>query len=309
MLYLRRFEEKIVEVYPRQDMKSPVHLYIGQEAVAVGCCAHLHRDDYLFTNHRSHGHCLAKGADPFSLYAEFYGRVDGCCRGKGGSMHPAFPELGIFGTSAIVGGGIPLATGAALAAKQAGQDRIAVCFFGDGAAEEGSLYESLGFASLKRLPVVYVCENNLYAVASPLGQRQPASSIAERARAHALPAQELDGNDVCAVYEAAAAAVTRAREGGGPSLLECRTYRWKGHVGPDCDSLRGCRDKAEIDRWIDRCPIKLVSTWLRQRQLLTEESFRHWQEEIDRQLDTALERARASSLPGPEELLQHVYST
>ncbi|OQX06255.1 MAG: hypothetical protein BWK76_26460 [Desulfobulbaceae bacterium A2] len=307
MLYLRRFEEKIVEVYPRQDMKSPVHLYIGQEAVAAGCCAHLHRDDYLFTNHRSHGHCLAKGADPFSLYAEFYGRVDGCCHGKGGSMHPAYPELGILGTSAIVGGGIPLAVGAALAAKLTGSERIAICFFGDGAAEQGSLHESLGFASLKKLPVVFVCENNLYAVASPLGQRQPASSIADRARAHALPACEVDGNDVGAVYEAAAAAVGRARAGDGPSLLECRTYRWKGHVGPDCDSLRGCRDKAEIDRWIARCPIKLVSNFLQAQQLLTEEEFRQWQEEIDGQLDTALTRARASKLPGAEELLQHVY--
>jgi len=307
MLYLRRFEEKIVEVYPRQDMKSPVHLYIGQEAVAVGCCAHLRRDDQLFTNHRSHGHCLAKGADPFSLYAEFYGRVDGCCHGKGGSMHPAYPELGIPGTSAIVGGGIPLAVGAALAAKRLGTDRVTICFFGDGAAEQGSFHEGLSFASLKQLPVVFVCENNLYAVASPLNQRQPAASIADRARGHALPAQEVDGNDVCAVHQAAAAAVARARAGNGPSLLECRTYRWKGHVGPDCDSLRGCRSKDEIDGWIARCPITLVRHALQDQHLLDDATFSAWQQEIDQLLDTALEQARASSLPGTGDLLRHIY--
>lgn len=308
MLLIRRFEEKIVDVYPQQDMKSPVHLCIGQEAVAVGGCAHLRHEDYLFTNHRGHGHCLAKGADPFSLYAEFYGRIDGCARGKGGSMHPVYPELGIFGTSAIVGGGIPLAVGAALSAKLTHSGRVAVCFFGDGAAEQGTFHESLSFASLKKLPVVFICENNLYAVASPLGQRQPESSIADRACSYAMPAMVVDGNDVCAVYEAAANSIKRARKGDGPSLLECRTYRWKGHVGPDCDSIRGCRDKAEIDKWISRCPIKALITFMFERQLLTEYELNQWLEDINQMLDTALIKARESRSPGIEELLQHVYS-
>jgi len=160
MLRIRMFEERIIDVYPEQDMKSPVHLYIGEEAIAAGVCIHLREDDYLFTTHRSHGHCLAKGASPESLYAEFYGKANGCCRGKGGSMHPAYPEIGILGTSAIVGGGIPLAVGTALASVMQNTNRITVVFFGDGASEEGSFHESLNFAALKHLPVVFVCENN-----------------------------------------------------------------------------------------------------------------------------------------------------
>ena len=203
MVLIRRFEEKIIEVYGRQDMKSPVHLCIGQEGVAAGVCAHLQPEDYIFTTHRGHGHCLAKGMTPQELYAEFYGRITGCCRGKGGSMHPASPGLGVSGTTAIVGGSIPLAAGAALASQMRGDGRVSVAFFGDGASEQGAFHEAMNFAALKRLPVLFVCENNYYATNSPLSARQPHPDIHRRAAGYGMPGVSLNGNDVLAVYQAA----------------------------------------------------------------------------------------------------------
>lgn len=307
MLYLRLFEEKIVEVYPKQEMKSPVHLYIGQEAIAVGFCAHLEKEDYLFTTHRSHGHCLAKGADSFSLYAEFYGRIDGCARGRGGSMHPVYPELGIMGTTSIVGGGIPLAVGAAWAADMKRTSQVSVCFFGDGAVEEGTFHESMNFAALKKLPVIFVCENNFYAVASPLSQRQPDVSIAEKGAAYGIEGVEIDGNNIFATYESAKVAIDKARQGGGPTLIECKTFRWKGHVGPDCDSIRGCRPKSEIEKWMKRCPVEFLKGLLLAGSVITENDYQKWADELNTELDISINRARDSNLPEPEELLQNVY--
>jgi pyruvate dehydrogenase E1 component alpha subunit len=307
MLLIRRFEEKIVEVYPEQEMKSPVHLCIGQEAVASGVCAHLNGEDYLFTTHRSHGHCLAKGVDAGPLYAEFYGRKDGCCRGKGGSMHPASPGHGILGTSAIVGGGIPLAVGTALASRLRGDGRISTAFFGDGASEEGTFHEGMNFASLKRLPVVFVCENNFYATNSPLSARQPHDNIAMRAAAYGLPGLQVDGNDVLAVYEAAGEAVRRARGGGGPTLIECRTYRWKGHVGPDCDYQKGCRPREELEHWEGRCPVEGFRRYLLENRVLEEKEHEDMLGAIDAGLEEALAFAKGSPFPGKDELLRHVY--
>ncbi len=307
MLLIRRFEEKIIEVYPEQDMKTPVHLYIGEEAIAAGVCAHLRKKDYIFTTHRSHGHCLAKGSDPESLYAEFYGRITGCSKGKGGSMHPVDPENGILGTSAIVGGGIPLAVGTALASKMRKDERISVSFFGDGASEEGTFHESLNFASLKCLPVIFVCENNLYATTSPLFQRQYHDNIATKAEGYGISGISVDGNNVLGVYESARVAVQRAREGKGPTLIECKTYRWKGHVGPDCDHKKGYRPMKDLDKWMERCPVEMFKDFLIKKQFLTVSQYTDMVEEIDDAIDHSIKAARECALPEKEELFKDVY--
>jgi TPP-dependent pyruvate/acetoin dehydrogenase alpha subunit len=308
MVLIRRFEEKIIEVYGRQDMKSPVHLCIGQEGVAAGVCAHLQPEDYIYTTHRGHGHCLAKGMTPQELYAEFYGRESGCCRGKGGSMHPASPGLGVPGTTAIVGGSIPLAAGAALASQMRGNGRVSVAFFGDGASEQGAFHEAMNFAALKRLPLLFVCENNYYATNSPLSARQPHPDIHRRAAGYGIPGVSLNGNDVLAVYQAAQEAVARAREGDGPTLLECKTYRWKGHVGPDCDWEKGCRPREELTDWMNRCPVESWRERLVAWGVVDQEWYRRRLEETDARLDQALQSARGSSFPDPDELYQQVYS-
>lgn len=307
MVLIRRFEEKIIEVYPVQDMKTPVHLYIGEEAIAAGVCAHLKKDDYLFTTHRSHGHCLAKGSTPEMLYAEFYGRSTGCSKGKGGSMHPVDPENGILGTTAIVGGGIPLAVGTALASKMKKDGKISVTFFGDGASEEGTFHEGLNFASLKRLPVVFICENNSYATTSPISQRQPHDNIAKRAAGYDIPGITVDGNNVLEVYDAAREAVQRARDGLGPTLIECKTYRWKGHVGPDCDHEKGCRPMEDLIKWMGKCPVERYKGFLIKNKFITEAYYKNMVVEIDREMDRSIDAATQSPLPEKEELLKDVY--
>ncbi len=307
MVYIRRFEEKIVELYPAQDMKSPVHLCIGQEAVAVAVCAHLRKEDYIFTTHRGHGHCLAKGMDSATLYAEFYGRISGCCKGRGGSMHPVDPDRGILGTTAIVGGAIPLAVGAALSSYLMKDGRVSVAFFGDGASDEGTFHESLNFASLKKLPVVFVCENNFYATNSPLSARQPHDQIYKRAQGYALPGLQVDGNDILTIYSNAKWAVERARRGDGPTLLECRTYRWKGHVGPECDYEKGCRSKEELESWMEKCPIANFKDHLVGKNILSDDDYQEMIRVIDEQLDSAIQFAKQSSYPQPDELLKYVY--
>lgn len=307
MIMIRLFEEKIIKVYPKQDMKTPVHLYIGQEAIAAGVCAVLNKEDYLFTNHRSHGHCIAKGADIGRLYAEFYGRVDGYCRGKGGSMHIAIPEIGICGTSAIVGGGIPLAAGTALASKMKDDGKISAVFFGDGAVDEGVFHESLNFAALKKLPVLFICENNSYAVNSPVSARQSHDNIWGMAEKYKLAGVRVDGNDADAVHAAALIAAGQCRNNEGPTLIECRTYRWKGHVGPDCDVEKGCRPRAELDAWTADCPIKRLKHRLIDGKIITEETYQRIRDDIGRKIDRALEWARKSPFPDREEVFRHVY--
>jgi pyruvate dehydrogenase E1 component alpha subunit len=307
MLLIRRFEELIVEVYGEQEMKTPVHLYIGEEAVAAGVCAHLEDSDYIFTTHRSHGHCLAKGVSPVSLLAEFYGRKTGCCHGRGGSMHPASPEHGVLGTSAIVGGGIPLAAGAALAAKMRGDGRVSVAFFGDGATEEGAFHETLSFASLHRLPVVFVCENNFYATTSPLTARQPHADIYRHAEAYDIPALHIDGNDVLAVFHAAGEAVARARACEGPTLIEAKTYRWKGHVGPECDHEKGCRPISDLHVWERRCPVERFREYLLRERIVTGAELEELESELREALARALREAHEAPLPDPSELADHVY--
>ena len=307
MLRIRRFEEKIIELYPAQNMRTPVHLCIGQEAIAAGVCENLKNEDYIFTTHRNHGHCLAKGINVASLMAEFYGKVTGCSKGKGGSMHPVAPECGILGTSAIVGGCIALATGTALASRLRGDGKISVAFFGDGATDEGIFHESLNFASLKKLPVLFICENNFYATNSPQTARQPHDNIAKRGASYDIPGVQVDGNDVLKIFQAAKKASARARAGRGPSLIECRTYRWKGHVGPDCDYEKGCRPEEELRDWMRRCPIESFQGYVLANKIMSAAEINLFIEKIDNELTEAVKYGQESPFPDKTDLIKNVY--
>ncbi len=302
MLRIRRIEEAIADAYPQGEMKCPIHLSIGQEAVAVGVCAQLKKDDHLYSNHRCHAHYLAKGGDLRALMAELFGKRTGCARGKGGSMHLVDFSVGMMGASALVAGTIPLAVGSALAFSRAGEKRVGVTFFGDGATEEGILYESLNFAALKKLPVLFICENNGYATYSAVNARQATASSADRARVFGLPALRIDGNDSIAVQAAAAEAVTRARAGEGPTYLECVTYRLRDHVGPALDHNVGYRSREEVESWIAQCPIERLNA----TSTLAERA--QWESEIADEIRDAFEFARSSAFPGKEELLEGVYA-
>lgn len=308
MLTIRTVEERVAALYPEQEMKCPVHLCTGQEAIAAGVCLHLHRDDTIFSTHRSHGHCIAKGMDLKPLVAELYGRTTGCARGKGGSMHLVDPGQGIPGTTAIVGGCIPLAVGAALSAVLQGQrGRVSVAFFGDGAVDEGTFYESMSFASLRKLPVIFVCENNGYATNSPQAARQPAVPISDRAAAFGIPGRAADGNDVLEVYGVAGEAVDRARSGAGPSLLEFRTYRWKGHVGPTSDIETGCRPADEHEAWLAKCPLDRFKAYVQEKNLLSVQEMNHAAVEVERRVNEAIEYGKRGPHPDAAELLDHVW--
>jgi pyruvate dehydrogenase E1 component alpha subunit len=307
MLRIRRFEEKIVDVYCDQDMKTPVHLYIGQEAVAAGVCANLRREDYVFSTHRSHGHYLAKGGDMRGLMAELYGRRTGCSKGKGGSMHVVDPEVGVCGSTAIVGGNVPLSVGAALASAVQKNKRVAVSFFGDGAVDEGAFHESLNFAALKQLPVVFVCENNFYATHSHQSKRQPHDHIHKLSKYYLMPGVRVDGNDVVKVFNAAKEAVKRARRGQGPTLMECRTFRWKGHVGPECDIKLGYRTQAELDAWVKKCPMRRFERKLLKGDILKKGQLDRITREIDSEVHDAYLFGKRSPHPGAKELLEDVW--
>lgn len=307
MLRTRKVEEKIVELYPQQEMRCPTHLSIGQEAAAAGVCTALRADDRVFSTHRCHAHYLAKGGDLKQMFAELYGRRTGCAKGKGGSMHLVQPELGLMGASAIVGGSLPIAVGAALAAKMQRKDRVSVAFFGDGCVEEGVFHESLNFASLHKLPVVFVCENNFYATHSHQSARQPADNIADRAQAYAMPGVRVDGTDAWAVYEAAEQAVERARSGKGPTLLEIRAYRWKEHVGPNFDYAMGYRTKEELDSWMARCPVRLFETRLSAEGIMTEAELVRVGSALDAEITEAVRFGKESPEPDLGEMMADVY--
>ena len=307
MLRARLFEEKIASVYSEQEIKTPVHLYIGQEAVAAGVSQNLRAEDYVFSTHRNHGHHLSKGAEMKPLVAELYGRSTGCAKGKGGSMHFVDTDKNCMGASSIVGGSIPLGAGAALAIKLKKENRLAVTYFGDGASDEGVLQETLNFAALKKLPVLFVCENNFYATNSPQSARQAGGVISKRAMAFGIPSELADGNDVEAVYAAAGKAVAHIRAGNGPYFLEFPTYRWKGHVGPDCDYEKGCRPKKEFFKWAKKCPVEAYLKGLRGEGLLPETLLEEIKGEINFEIEEAWRYAKASPLPAPEDLYTDVY--
>lgn len=300
MLYSRLFEEKIVELYPEQEMKTPVHLGIGQEAISVGVLSGLRGHDVVYSNHRSHLHYLAKGGDPYALAAELYGKLDGCSKGRGGSMHVVDVKRGLMGSSSIVSGGVPIAVGAALGFKLQMKEFVSMAFFGDGAFDEGVIYESMSFAGLKKLPVIFVVENNYYATASPQMARQPLDNIYERGKSFGISGFKVDGNDVMEVKKVADRCITKARSGEGPSLMECTTYRWKGHVGIDEDT--GYRTSEEIEQWKKRCPIKLMENKYGVKP--EPDKIKIMQEEIN----TIFQKAKKAPYPREESLLDLVFS-
>jgi len=310
MLRIRKFEERVAELLsPEPEIKCPVHLYIGQEAVAAGVCANLRIDDYVFSTHRSHGHYIAKGGDIKALMAELYGKVTGCAKGKGGSMHLASPDVGLPGSCAIVAGTVPLAVGAALAFPMQKRDTVSVAFFGDGAINEGVWYESLNFASLKKLPVVLICENNLYSTHMPISACLADTNIYQKAEAFCLPGVRVDGNNVIKVYEAAKKAIEDARGGKGPTLIECMTYRWRGHVGPNYDLDKVLRSKEELDYWMNRDPIKTLEGFLANHHAMSESEKIQIHKSIDKEIEEAILFARESPYPDESSLLTDVFKT
>jgi acetoin:2,6-dichlorophenolindophenol oxidoreductase subunit alpha len=307
MVSIRLFEEQVNELYTRALMPGLAHLYIGEEAVAVGICEALRRDDYITSTHRGHGHCLAKGASPDRMFAELLGKEAGYCKGKGGSMHIADPATGNLGANAIVAGSVGIAAGAALSAKRLGTDRVAVCFFGEGALGQGVLYEVMNVAQLWKLPVIYVCENNLYTEYTHFTETT-AGDIPARATAFGLQAETVDGQDVRAVYAIAAKLVDRARTGGGPSFLLCNTYRYTGHHVGDINR-EYYRSKEEEKHWkSERDPIKLLSQWLIEQGLANLAQFSRIQSEMESEIKQAVEFAVAGPYPGVGEVEQDVYA-
>jgi len=308
MLEIRKVQLKIAEYYPEDEMRTPIHLYIGQEAIAAGICANLNADDYVFSNHRGHGHYIAKKGNLNTMIAELYNKETGCSRGRGGSMHLVDTSVGLLGSSSIVAGGIPLATGAALASVFRNDSRVSVAFFGDGAAEEGVLYESINFAVLKKLPVIYVCENNLYSVCSPINRRQPGQDIYKRVEGFSIPACSIDGNDVIAVYKVASQAIDDARKGGGPYFIECKTYRLTDHHDRKTGVEIGYRTQEEWDEWAAKCPIKNLEGILRAQNLINNHKLNEIENAIDERIKVAFNFARTSPLPDRNELYKYLYS-
>jgi TPP-dependent pyruvate/acetoin dehydrogenase alpha subunit len=310
MMLVRAFEETIGKLFYKGQIPGFIHLSSGQEATSVGVCAALKDTDYIGTTHRGHGHIIAKGVDLKRMMAEIFGRVDGFCKGKGGSMHVFDKSKGVLGANGIVGGGIPILTGGALSAKFDGKGGVAVAFFGDGATNEGAFHESLNLASVWKLPAVYVCENNQYGEFTPIAESTAVTSIATRAIAYNMPGVTVDGNDIEAVYDAASKAVEHARTGKGPTLLECLTYRHHGHFHGEEAMLgtQAYRDKAEIDKWKDVCPIARFTKKLTDDGVLTIDEAEVLRAEAQAEVDAAVEFAKKSPLPKPEAALEDVYS-
>lgn len=305
MMLIRGFEEKVEELFSLNLIHGSTHLYIGQEATAVGACKALNKDDYITSTHRGHGHCIAKGGDVKYMMAELLGRKTGYCKGKGGSMHIADINIGILGANGVVGGGIPIATGAGLSIKMKGTKQVVICFFGDGAVNQGSFHESLNLASIWNLPVIYIIENNLYGMSMAVNKAVKIERLADRAKAYNIPGIVMDGNDVIAVYDAVSEAVEKVRNGAGPILIESLTYRWRGHSRSDARAYRTREEEAE---WREKCPIKRFKERLISEGLLTEEEFKELQKKVDDDLNNAVEFAKASPFPDPEDLLTDVYA-
>ena len=305
MLEIRQFEEKVYELYGQNLVPGTIHLYVGQEAVAVGVCANLRREDYVVSTHRGHGHCIAKGADLKRVMAEILGKKTGYCKGKGGSMHIADFSVGILGATGVVGAGIPIAVGAGLSIKLRGTDQVVACFFGDGASNQGTFHEGINMAAIWKLPVLFVCENNLYAMGTRQSRVMLIENISERASAYGIPGITVDGNDVLAVYEAAREAVERAKRGEGPTLIECKTYRHKGHSRMDPATYR---PKEEVEYWLKKDPIPRFKRKLLEMGILTEEEAKGIEEQVSREIEEAVKFALESPYPEPEEALKDVYA-
>jgi pyruvate dehydrogenase E1 component alpha subunit len=308
MLEIRLFEEKIVDQYARGNVPGLAHLYIGEEAVAVGACAALEEQDLITSTHRGHGHCIAKGADTKRMMAELFGKKTGYCKGKGGSMHIASMDVGMLGAMGIVGSGAPIAVGAALAAKLRDSGQVVLCFFGDAASNTGAYHEASNFAATHKLPVVFVCENNLYGISVCMTRHTAIAHIADRAAGYAMPGVRVDGNDVLKVYESVGRAVKAARAGQGPTLVECKTYRFRGHFEGDPNQGARYRDKKEVEAWMAQCPIKRFKERLLKKKLATAAELEKLEEEVVQQIEAAMKYADESPFPAGEEALEDVFA-
>lgn len=310
MLKIRLVEEAIAAHHDEQLMKCPIHYSLGQEAVGAGVNFNLNKDDWIFGTHRYHSHYIAKGGDLKKFIAEMYVRDTGCNRGIGGSMHLADFDVGVAGGSAIVGANTPVAAGAALGFQMQGQDRIAVAFFGDGSIQEGTFHETLNYASLKKLPVIFVCENNFYAVQTNTKNTNANTDIHTYARAHKMQGILIDGNNILEVYQKSKKAIKRARMGQGPTLIEARTYRWVEHVGPVDDSKVGWRSRKEMIEWQKKCPIKNYEKYLLANKIITKKQIKEMKDELKKEINSAFDFAKKSSLPKltKKDLLNLVYA-
>jgi TPP-dependent pyruvate/acetoin dehydrogenase alpha subunit len=307
MLKIRIFEEHVNGLYLSAKMPGLAHLYIGEEAIAVGICSALRRDDYITSTHRGHGHCLAKGASVDRMFAELLGKEAGYCHGKGGSMHIADQETGNLGANAIVGGSAGIATGAAMSCKMRGSDQVTVCFFGDGALGQGVLYEVMNMASLWKLPVIYVCENNLYNEYTHYTETT-AGEISARAKAFGILTEEVDGQDIRAVHATALRLVERARQGEGPAFMLCNTYRYMGHHVGDIQRSY-YRSKEEEEYWkTERDPLKLLATWLVEQGLVENETFEQIEQRVQAEVEAGEQFALDAPYPDPSEVEQDVYA-
>jgi len=304
MSEIRFFEEKVFDLYGQNLVPGTIHLYAGEEAVAVGVCTALRKDDFITSTHRGHGHCIAKGADLKRTMAEILGRETGYCKGKGGSMHIADFSVGMLGATAVVGAGLPIAVGAGLSAKLRNTDQVVACFFGEGASNQGTFHESLNMAAAWSLPVIFVCENNLYAMGTRQSRIMKIANVADRASGYGMPGVTIDGNDVLAVYEAACSAVERARKGEGPTLIECKTYRHKGHSRVDPAKYRA---KEEVEEWLNKDPIKRLKDKILRDHIFTEHEIGKIEREAMAKVEEAVKFAVESPYPAPEEALEDVY--
>jgi pyruvate dehydrogenase E1 component alpha subunit len=310
MVRIRLAEESLVEAIKSGEIKTPAHLYSGEEAIATGICTNLTKEDYIFGNHRSHGHYLAKGGDMGAMIAEIYCKETGCSKGRGGSMHLIDPENGIMGIVPIVAGTISLAMGASLASSIRKDNRITVSFFGDGATGEGVLYESMNFAALKKLPIIFACENNLYSTHLPIKEIRVNENISESAMPFGIQCYRIDGNDVLQVYEIFKKAKQICLEGNGPVFIEFLTYRLRGHVGPD-DNIQGThtdiRPKWEIEEWLRKDPIKRLELYIYKQNLATEVEIENIRYLVNLEVKKATDLALSSNFPNPSELEHYVY--
>jgi len=309
MFRIRRIEEEIEKRYCEDEMKSPIHLVIGNEATSVGSCAAIRRDDLIYCGHRTHGHYLAKGGSLKKMLSELYCRLNGCSGSRGGSMHLLDKSVGMAGSSAIVAGIIPIATGAALSLQLKKLKNIIMVYLGDAATEEGACWEAVNFATLKKLPIIFFCENNFFSVCSPMEVRQPPNTeIHKKAASFGLASVRIDGTNVLAVFEATRKAVDRARKGDGPTFIEAMTYRWRGHGGAGDDSASGYRDPAEVKHWETYCPINRFYDFLIRSNLYSEADRIASEEDIEKEINEAFEHAIASSNPTEKDLYTHIYS-
>ncbi|AVQ38477.1 pyruvate dehydrogenase (acetyl-transferring) E1 component subunit alpha [Clostridium botulinum] len=305
MLKIRKFEQVAMNTFAEGKIPGFVHLYIGEEAVATGVCANLKDSDYITSTHRGHGHILAKGGDLKFMMAELFGKATGYCKGKGGSMHIADATKGILGANGIVGAGHNIAVGAGLSAQYRGTDQVCVCFFGDASTNQGTFHESLNMASVWKLPVVFVCENNLYGISMSQNRHQAIKDVADRGVAYNVPGIVVDGNDVFAVYEAAEEGIKRAREGKGPTLIECKTYRHRGHFEGDPCVYKPTEEQEE---WLAKDPIPRFEKYLVENEILTEERLKEVQDKVESQIDEAVDFANNSPYPELESVLEDVYT-